>query len=344
MRRSERIRPEPLARPALVYVRQSTVDQVRHHHESRRRQYDLAAEARALGWQEVIVIDEDLGKSATTAGRTGFQRLVADVSLGRAGAVFSLEVSRLARNNRDWHQLLELCALTDTVIVDADGMYDPRLLNDRLLLGLKGTISEAELGWLRQRAYEGLLAKARRGELLLSLPVGYVHTPDGRVEKHPDQRVQAAISLVFQQFATLRSARQVLLWFRQEHLSLPALTAEAPWGERVTWRLPSYNTILRLLRNPVYAGAHALGRTSTRTRIVDGAARGRDALQRGVPPLLQSHRDEPVLGLHRIVLPLRPLRLIARLAEFEFERLARGGRLALNRLRAGEGCLDGPRG
>jgi len=273
MSRSEKIRPEHLARPALVYVRQSTVDQVRHHPESRRRQYDLAAAARALGWQAVVVIDEDLGKSAaTTAGRTGFQRLVADVSLGRAGAVFSLEVSRLARNNRDWHQLLELCGLTDTVIIDADGIYDPRLLNDRLLLGLKGTISEAELGWLRQRAYEGLLAKARRGELLLSLPVGYVHTPDGRVEKHPDTRVQAAIRLVFEQFTALRSARQVLLWFRQEQLSLPALTAEAPWGARVTWQLPGYNTILSLLRNPVYAGAYAFGRTSTRTRIVDGAA------------------------------------------------------------------------
>jgi len=189
---------------------------------------------------------------ATTAGRTGFQRLVADVSLGRAGAVFSLEVSRLARNNRDWHQLLELCGLTDTVIVDADGIYDPRLLNDRLLLGLKGTISEAELGWLRQRAYEGLLAKARRGELRLSLPVGYIHTPDGRVEKHPDQRVQAAIGLVFQQFATLRSARQVLLWFHEAQLTLPGLLAEAPWGERVAWRLPRYNTILTLLRNPVF--------------------------------------------------------------------------------------------
>ena len=128
--------------------------------------------------------------------------------------------------------------------------------------GLKGTISEAELGWLRQRAYEGLLAKARRGELRLSLPVGYVHTPDGRVEKHPDQRVQAAIRLVFQQFAALRSARQVLLWFRQEQLSLPALTAEAPWGGRVTWQLPGYNTILSLLQNPVYAGAYAFGRTS----------------------------------------------------------------------------------
>jgi DNA invertase Pin-like site-specific DNA recombinase len=273
MSRSETIRPEHLARPALVYVRQSTVDQVRHHQESRRRQYDLAATARALGWQDVVVIDEDLGKSAaTTAGRTGFQRLVADVSLGRAGAVFSLEVSRLARNNRDWHQLLELCGLTDTIIVDAEGIYDPRLLNDRLLLGLKGTISEAELGWLRQRAYEGLLGKARRGELRLSLPVGYIHTADGRVEKHPDQRVQAAVRLVFQQFATLRSARQVLLWFRQEPLTLPALIADVPWGERVSWRLPSYNTILTMLRNPVYAGAYAFGRTTTRTRIIEGAA------------------------------------------------------------------------
>jgi DNA invertase Pin-like site-specific DNA recombinase/uncharacterized protein YndB with AHSA1/START domain len=273
MSRSEKIRPEHLARPAFVYVRQSTVDQVRHHQESRRRQYDLAAHARALGWQEVVVLDEDLGKSGTTTvGRTGFQRLVAEVSLGRAGAVISLEVSRLARNNRDWHQLLELCGLTNTIIVDAEGIYDPRHLNDRLLLGLKGTISEAELGWLRQRAYEGLLAKARRGELLLSLPVGYVHASDGRIEKHPDQRVQAALRLVFDQFAALGSARQVVLWFRQEQIPLPALVPEAPWGERVTWRLPIYNTILSVLRNPVYAGAYAFGRTGTRTRILDGAA------------------------------------------------------------------------
>lgn len=285
MRRSEKIRPEQLARPALVYVRQSTVDQVRHHQESRRRQYDLAAQARALGWREVVVIDEDLGKSgATTAGRTGFQRLVADVSLGRAGAVFSLEVSRLARNNRDWHQLLDLCGLTDTIIVDADGIYDPRQLNDRLLLGLKGTMSEAELGWLRQRAYEGLLAKARRGELLLPLPVGYVHTPDGRIEKHVDQRVQAAMTLVFQKFAALGSARQVWLWFRQEQLPLPTLMPNTPWGERLTWRLPLYNTILNFLQNPIYAGAYAFGRTSTRTHILDGAAHKTRGHRR--------HRDE----------------------------------------------------
>ncbi|MFQ5891071.1 MAG: recombinase family protein [Gemmatimonadota bacterium] len=166
MRSSEKIHPEHLARPALVYIRQSTVGQVRHHQESRRRQYDLAGHAHALGWSEVLILDEDLGKSgATAAGRVGFQHLVADASLGLAGAVFSLEVSRLARNNRDWHQLLELCGLTHTLIVDADGIYEPRQLNDRLLLGLKGTMSEAELSWLRQRAYEGLLAKARRGAI-----------------------------------------------------------------------------------------------------------------------------------------------------------------------------------
>jgi DNA invertase Pin-like site-specific DNA recombinase len=162
--------------------------------------YDLEGHARALGWTHVLVIDEDLGQSgATAAGRTGFQRLVAEVSLGRAGAVFGLEVSRLARNNRDWYQLLDLCGLMNTLIVGAEGIYDPRQLNDRLLLGLKGTMSEAALGWIRQRAHAGLLAKPRRGALILGLPVRYVHTRDGRVEKHPDQRIQAALALVFDQ-------------------------------------------------------------------------------------------------------------------------------------------------
>ena len=150
----------------------------------------LAEQARAFGWREVIVIDEDLGKSgASAAGRVGFQRLVATVGLGEAGAVFGTEVSRLARNNRDWYQLLDLCGLLNTLIIDAEGIYDPRQLNDRLLLGLKGTISEAELGWLRQRAHAALLAKAHRGELVLGLPVGYVYMPAGGVEKDPDQRV-----------------------------------------------------------------------------------------------------------------------------------------------------------
>jgi DNA invertase Pin-like site-specific DNA recombinase len=306
---SEKIHPEHLRRPAFVYVRQSTFDQVRHHHESRRRQYDLQGHARTLGWHEVMVIDEDLGKSGATAvGRTGFQRLVAEVSLGHAGAVFGLEVSRLARNNRDWYQLLDLCGLMNTLIVDAEGVYDPRQLNDRLLLGLKGTISEAELGWIRQRAHEGLLAKARRGALILGLPVGYVQTRDGRVEKHPDQRVQHAIELVFAKFTEVGSVRQTLLWFRQEQMPLPALDRDPTWGERVTWRLPVYNTVLKFLTNPFYAGAYAFGRTETRTAVVDGQphkTRGHRRPREQWIALLPDHHDayipwdthEQILGL-----------------------------------------------
>jgi DNA invertase Pin-like site-specific DNA recombinase len=268
---NEKIRAEHLHRPAFVYVRQSSLTQVRHHHESRRRQYDLQDHARGLGWSQVVVIDDDLGKSgATAAGRPGFQRLVAEVSLGHAGAVIGLDVSRLARNNRDWYQLLDLCGLTNTLIIDGEGVYDPRQLNDRLLLGLKGTMSEAELGWIRQRAYEGLLAKARRGALILGLPVGYVQTRDGRIEKHPDQRVRQAMALVFEQFAAGGSVRQALLWFRQERVTLPSLDREPGWGERVTWRLPVYNTVLKILTNPTYAGTYAFGRTYTRTTVIDG--------------------------------------------------------------------------
>jgi excisionase family DNA binding protein len=292
---SDKIHSEHLGRPAFVYVRQSTFDQVRHHHESRRRQYDLQGHARTLGWTQVVVIDEDLGKSgATAAGRTGFQRLVAEVSLGHAGAVFGLEVSRLARNNRDWYQLLDLCGLMNTLIVDAEGVYDPRQLNDRLLLGLKGTISEAELGWIRQRAYEGLLAKARRGALILGLPVGYVQTRDGRIEKHPDQRVQHAIELVFAKFTEVGSVRQTLLWFRQEQVSLPAVDRDPTWGERVTWRLPVYNTVLKFLANPFYAGAYAFGRTETRTAVVDGQphkTRGHRRPREAWIALLRDHHD-----------------------------------------------------
>jgi DNA invertase Pin-like site-specific DNA recombinase len=292
---NDKIRAEHLHRPAFVYVRQSSLTQVRHHHESRRRQYDLQDHARGLGWSQVVVIDEDLGKSgATAAGRPGFQRLVAEVSLGHAGAVVGLDVSRLARNNRDWYQLLDLCGLTNTLIIDGEGVYDPRQLNDRLLLGLKGTMSEAELGWIRQRAYEGLLAKARRGALILGLPVGYVHTRDGRIEKHPDQRVQQALALVFEQFAIAGSVRQALLWFRQERVTLPSLDREPGWGERVTWRLPVYNTVLKILTNPSYAGAYAFGRTYTRTTVVDGRphkTRGHRQPREQWTALLRDHHE-----------------------------------------------------
>ena len=270
MNASSKIGPQHLARPAMVYVRQSTLDQVRHHHESRRRQYDLAARARTFGWTEVVVVDEDQGKSgASSAKRTGFQRLVAEVGLGRVGAVLSIEVSRLARNNRDWYHLLDLCGLMDTVIVDDEGIYDVRQTNDRLLLGLKGTISEAELSWFRQRAQAGLLSKAQRGELILCLPVGYTKAADGRIEKHSDRRVQEALELVFRKFIEFGSARQVLLWLRQHDVRLP--TRNEHEGS-IFWRLPVYQTIIKFLRNPIYAGAYAFGRTATSTRVIDGAA------------------------------------------------------------------------
>ena len=281
---SDKIHPEHQNRRAFVYVRQSSLGQVRQHRESGQRQYDLEQHARRLGWSDVVVIDEDQGKSGATAGgRRGFQRMVADVSLGRVGAVFGLEVSRLARNNRDWYQLLDLCGLMNTLIVDGEGVYDPRQLNDRLLLGLKGTLSEAELGWIRQRAWEGALAKARRGELVIGLPVGYVRTRDGRIEKHPDQRVQHAVTLVFQKFAELGSVRQSVLWFREQAISVPGNDRDPAWGHRVKWRFPAFNAVLRLLRNPFYAGAYAFGRTKKQITIVAGVphssrvpCRGRD--------------------------------------------------------------------
>jgi DNA invertase Pin-like site-specific DNA recombinase len=197
---------------------------------------------------------------------------VAEVSLGHVGAVFGLEVSRLTRNNRDWYQLqlLDLCGLMGTLIVDAEGVYDPRQLNDRLLLSLKGTMSEAELGWIRQRAHEGLLAKARRGALILGLPVGYVQTRDGRIEKHPDQRVRHAIELVFTKFAELGSVRQSLRWFRQERLTLPSVERDPTWGAEVGWRLPVYNTLLKFLTSP-FSACHA--------RREGTAARGRNGLR-----------------------------------------------------------------
>jgi DNA invertase Pin-like site-specific DNA recombinase len=298
----EKIQPEHLARPAFVYVRQSTLEQVRHRHEGRRQQYGLAEHARALGWRDVLVIDEDLGKSgASAAGRVGFQRLVATVGLGQAGAIFGSEVSRLARNNRDWYQLLDLCGLLNTLIIDTEGIYDPRQLNDRLLLGLKGTISEAELGWLRQRAHAGLLAKARRGELVLGLPIGYVRSSEDRVEKDPDQRVQQAIALVFERFAALGSARQVLLWCRQEGITLPVIRLDGRADPCVEWRLPVYGTILRFLQNPIYAGAYAFGRTGTHTQIEDGRPckrRGRRQRREEWTVLLRDHH-EPYIAWDR---------------------------------------------
>lgn len=264
---------ERLRRRALVYIRQSSPTQVMHNQESQRRQYALVDRARELGFVDVIAIDDDLGRSGSgLIERPGFQRLVAEICTGEVGAVLSLEASRLARNGRDWHHLIELCGMVGTVVIDHDGIYDPVLLNDRLLLGLKGTMSEFELNLLRQRSQEAIRQKARRGELRLLLPVGLCWTSSGRIELDPDRRVQQAIQLVFTKMVELGSARQVLLWFRRERMPLPA-APRSPGEPTVVWKLPVYHSILAMLTNPMYAGAYAFGKTEVRTRVIDGRVR-----------------------------------------------------------------------
>ena len=268
-----KIAPEHLARGAYVYVRQSTADQLMHNHESRRRQYGLAERARQLGWQKVVVIDDDLGRSGSGAVcRPGFERLLAAICEGRVGAVLSVEASRLARNGRDWHTLLEFCALVGSLLLDEDGIYDPRLVNDRLLLGMKGTVSEMELSLLRQRSLEALKLKAQRGELFFTVAVGYIKVRRDRIEKDPDRRVQEALALVFAKFAEFQSVRQVHLWLRQEGLTLPAVVHAAE-VRGLVWKPPVYNTTLPLLTNPIYAGAYAFGRTGSRVQLESGRKR-----------------------------------------------------------------------
>jgi len=263
---------ERLARRAIVYIRQSSPGQVVHNQESRRRQYALTDRARELGFQNVIKIDEDLGRSGSgLMERPGFQRLVAEVCTGEVGAVFCIEASRLARNGRDWHHLIELCGMVGAVVVDPDGVYDPALINDRMLLGLKGTMSEFELNLIRQRSLEAIRQKAGRGELRVLLPVGLCWNSSGRIELVPDRRVQQAIRLVFTKMTEVGSARQVLLWFRREKVELPALPRDSG-GPALVWKLPVYNSILAILTNPMYAGAYAFGKTEARIRVVDGRA------------------------------------------------------------------------
>lgn len=270
---SEKIDRTHLERAAYVYVRQSTMTQVRENRQSQRRQYQLAERARELGFHEVVVVDDDLGVTASgSRERAGFGRLLAAVCEGAVGAVLALEASRLARNNRDWHHLVDLCALTNTVLIDQDGIYDPKRLNDRLLLGLKGTMSEFELGLLRQRAQEALRQMVGRGEVLTEVPVGYVRTPDNGCEMSPDRQVQEAIRGVFSKFRELGSARQVLLWHHHEQLPLPRVKPASSGGE-VDWKLPAYHSVLGILKNPTDAGAFVYGRRRTQSRMVDGRMR-----------------------------------------------------------------------
>lgn len=292
MTTNEKIGTGHLERAAYVYVRQSNMYQVRLHVESRRRQFDLAARARELGFRTVEIIDEDLGRSGSGSEvRPGFGKLLAVICEGKVGAVLALEASRLARNNRDWHHLIDLCAMTDTLVIDHDGVYDPGALNDRLLLGLKGTMSEFELSLLRQRAQEALRQKIERGEVLCRVAIGYARTGNNQIEIAPDRQVQQAVRSVFQKFGELGSARQVQLWFRQHDIPFPTWSVESG-GREIVWRLPVYNRIVSVLKNPVYAGAFVHGRRQRRTVVVGGRARktdGHDVPQEQWMVLIKDH-------------------------------------------------------
>ncbi len=288
-----KINAEHLARSAYVYIRQSTADQLVHNHESRRRQYGLADRARQLGWTTVEVVDDDLGRSGGGTTRPGFERLIAAICAGGVGAVLAIEVSRLARNGRDWHTLIEFCGLVGTIIVDEDGIYDPRHPNDRLLLGMKGTMSELELSLFRQRSQEALKQKARRGALFLRVAAGYVKAGRDRIEKDPNQRVQEALKLVFAKFADFQSARQVHIWLRDESIELPVKGRNAE-AQGVVWRLPAYNTVHNILHNPVYAGAYAFGRTTSKISVENGRKRVRRGVRRPLSEcdvLIKDHHD-----------------------------------------------------
>jgi DNA invertase Pin-like site-specific DNA recombinase len=267
---SEKIRPQHLARKAILYVRQSSPYQVIHNLESQKLQYAMEERLHQLGWREIEIVDDDLGRSAAgLVTRAGFERMVAEVCLGKVGAVAAREVSRFARNSREWQQLVEVCRVVDTVLIDQEMVYAPRLSNDRLLLGLKGSLNEYELDLLRQRSVEARREKARRGELLQSAPVGYIKTEDQRLEKDPDLRVQQAILLVFRKFMELGTVRQTLMWFLEHGLQVPAQNAR---GETF-WKRPVYRSMHRMLTSPIYGGAYTYGKTEHLVRYDGGKPR-----------------------------------------------------------------------
>jgi len=264
-----------LKRNAYLYVRQSTIRQVFENQESTKRQYALRQQAVALGWpvEQIVVIDTDLGQSgASAADREGFQKLVAEVSLGRAGIVLGLEVSRLARNCADWHRLLEICALMDTLILDEDGLYDPAHFNDRLLLGLKGTMSEAELHVINARLQGGILNKARRGELQSPLPVGFLYSPTNQPVLDPDKQVHESLRLFFETFQRTGSAMATIKTFHRQGLLFPRRLKKGPHKGDLLWVELTHSRALQVLHNPRYAGAFAFGRTRTRKRPEGGEA------------------------------------------------------------------------
>jgi DNA invertase Pin-like site-specific DNA recombinase len=266
---TEKIGPRHWERLAVVYVRQSTMQQVLAHQESTRLQYGLVRRAIAWGWPEarVLVIDDDQGRSGTSAeGRHGFQRLVAEVGLDHVGLILGVEMSRLARSSKDWHQLLEICALFGTLIADLDGIYDPSQYNDRLLLGLKGTMSEAELHLLKQRMYQGILQKARRGALSFALPIGYVHNASGEVVYDPDEQVQHVVRLIFRKFDELGTLHALLRYLVQHDIQLGVRVREGPAKGILEWRRSNRMTLQNMLKHPMYAGAYTYGRRQVDAR------------------------------------------------------------------------------
>ena len=288
-----KINAEHYARRACVYVRQSTPGQVQHNLESQRRQYALVERARALGWQDVEVIDDDLGISGSGTHRPGFARLLRELCSGQVGAVFSIEASRLARNGRDWHTLLEFCSVVGALLIDAETVYDPKLTNDRLLLGMKGTISEMELASFRERAQAALRQKAQRGALVQRVPIGYLKGPDDRIEKDPDVRVRSAMNLIFGKFAELSSARKVYFWLDQQEIQLPTARG-TDTAREVVWQPARYHAVLSVLKNPVYAGAYAYGRSKTMQRLEAGVKqirRQRQPQQKDWAVLILDHHE-----------------------------------------------------
>ncbi|NJM99979.1 MAG: recombinase family protein [Phormidesmis sp. RL_2_1] len=260
---SEKLQAHHLERLAIVYVRQSTLQQVLDHQESTRIQYGLTGRAQSLGWhsERILTIDEDLGKSGSSAeGRLGFQRLVSEVGLNHVGLILGVDMSRLARSSKDWHQLLEICGLFGTLIADLDGIYDPSQYNDRLLLGLKGTMSEAELHILKQRLVRGKQNKAKRGELGFSVPIGYIRRPSGEIILDPDEQAQSVVKLIFRKFEELGTLNAVLRYLVKHHIQVGVRAHSGLNKGDLEWRKPNRPTLQNLLKSPIYAGAYAYGR------------------------------------------------------------------------------------
>lgn len=289
-----KIKPEHLQRNAYVYIRQSSLRQVVEHSESTKRQYQLKERAIAMGWdpERIVIIDEDLGLSGRSAKwRDGFQHMISEVSMAKAGAVFALEVSRFARSSADWHRLLEICAMTETLIVDEDGLYDPRHFNDRFLLGMKGQMSEAELHILQARLQGGALNKARRGALQLRLPIGLCYSPEGRIILDPDQEVGAAVKRVFEVFAQKGSACKVVRHFSENRLLFPRRIEQGISKGDICWIPLTHCCVLRILHNPRYTGAYVFGRMRVRKNPITGKTKDYRLAQKDWQVLIPEHGE-----------------------------------------------------